>query len=298
MDDCVATNGGGVEYTEFSCLYSTLGRTYLGFEAYYDPIPVLKWMQGHNSVPIIACVLYGALIGLGKLYMRDRESWKWRRTLAMWNLGLSVFSWIGMARTLPQLVHNLWTMSLRDNLCTNPEITYGSGSTGLWVQLFVLSKFPELFDTFFIVIHKKPLIFLHWYHHITVLLYCWHSYVSTSPSGVFFVVMNYSVHASMYGYYFLMAMKLKPKWFNPIIITCFQISQMIVGVIVTLLAFYYYNTDTNKESPCQIQKENNVAAFLMYGSYLFLFLQFFIRRYYSVKATTVRPATAGTKKKV
>ena len=60
---------------------------------------------------------------------------------------------------------------------------------------------------------------------------------------------------------------------------------MIVGVIVTILAFHYYNTDKNEENPCQIQKENNVAAFLMYGSYLFLFLQFFFRRYYSVKAT-------------
>jgi elongation of very long chain fatty acids protein 6 len=137
----------------------------------------------------------------------------------------------------------------------------------------------ELIDTFFIVIHKKPLIFLHWYHHITVLLYCWHSYVTTSPPGISFVVMNYSVHASMYGYYFLMAMKLRPKWFNPMIITGFQISQMVVGVAVTLVGFYYYNTD----SECRIEKENNTAAFVMYGSYLFLFLQFFIGRYFAPK---------------
>ena len=87
----------------------------------------------------------------------------------------------------------------------------------------------------------------------------------------------------MYGYYFLMAIRMKPKWFNPMIITCFQISQMIVGVAVTLLAFYYYMTDANAEEPCKIQKENNVAAFVMYGSYLFLFLQFFIGRYFKIK---------------
>ena len=140
----------------------------------------------------------------------------------------------------------------------------------------------ELFDTFFIVIHKKPLIFLHWYHHITVLLYCWHSYVTTSPPGIFFVVMNYSVHASMYGYYFLMAMRLRPKWFNPMIITTFQISQMVVGVAVTMLGFYYYS----KDPKCKIENENNTAAFVMYGSYLFLFLQFFIGRYFKPKAAT------------
>lgn len=137
----------------------------------------------------------------------------------------------------------------------------------------------ELVDTFFIVIHKKPLIFLHWYHHITVLLYCWHSYVTTSPPGIFFVVMNYSVHATMYGYYFLMAMRWRPKWLNPIIITAAQISQMVVGVAVTLIGFYYYKTDPS----CRISAENNTAAFVMYGSYLFLFLQFFVGRYVQPK---------------
>jgi elongation of very long chain fatty acids protein 6 len=157
----------------------------------------------------------------------------------------------------------------------------------MMTSCFLTSSLPvysELIDTFFIVIHKKPLIFLHWYHHITVLLYCWHSYVTTSPPGIFFVTMNYSVHASMYGYYFLMAMKLRPKWFNPIIITGFQISQMVVGVVVTVLGFYFYSTD--KE--CKIEKENNTAAFVMYGSYLFLFLQFFIGRYFKPKVTIIK----------
>lgn len=145
----------------------------------------------------------------------------------------------------------------------------------------------ELIDTLFIVIHKKKLIFLHWYHHITVLLYCWHSYVTTSPPGIFFVVMNYTVHASMYFYYFLMAMKWKPKWMNPMLITSMQISQMVVGVAVTLAGFYYYKTDPS----CEIEAENNTAAFVMYGSYLFLFLQFFIGRYVEPKVTFQKKKT-------
>jgi elongation of very long chain fatty acids protein 6 len=74
--------------------------------------------------------------------MRNRQAWNWRNSMALWNLGLSLFSWIGMFRTAPQLGHNLMTMSLRDNFCLDPRSSYGSGSTGLWVQLFVLSKFP------------------------------------------------------------------------------------------------------------------------------------------------------------
>ena len=192
---------------------------------------------------------------------------------------LSTFSWIGLIRTFPQLVHNLKTYSIEEVFCNDPESAFGSGSTGLWVQLFILSKFPELFDTFFIVIHKKDLIFLHWYHHVTVLLYCWHAYVSSAPTGLFFCVMNYAVHAIMYGYYFLMAMKMKPKWLKSHYITIAQISQMIGGVIVTVLSFYFYNKHEGDRSRCFIQKQNNLAAFVMYGSYLFLFCQFFFMKY-------------------
>lgn len=149
--------------------------------------------------------------------------------------------------------------------------------------------FSELFDTLFIVVHKKPLIFLHWYHHITVLLYCWHSYVTSAPPGIFFVTMNYGVHAIMYFYYFLMAVKKKPKWMNAMVITVAQISQMIVGVAVTILGFYYSAKHANDDG-CLVKKENNIAAFIMYGSYLFLFLQFFVARYVknSLKAKKIK----------
>ena len=99
------------------------------------------------------------------------------------------------------------------------------------------SKIPELFDTFFIVARQSPLIFLHWYHHVTVLLYCWHSYATEAPQALYFIAMNYSVHAIMYMYYFLM-MIAKPdsglkKFLKSIagMITAMQLSQMVVGII-------------------------------------------------------------------
>ena len=112
------------------------------FEKYYDPIPVSNWMVGHPLLPIVTCVLYAVLIVAGQAYFDTRERWHWRYTMAAWNLFLSVFSFIGMLRTSVHLVHNLTTRSVHDNFCHNPQEAYGSGSTGLWVQLFILSKFP------------------------------------------------------------------------------------------------------------------------------------------------------------
>ena len=48
-----------------------------------------------------------------------------------------------------------------------------SSVSSLWTYLFTMSKVPELMDTVFIVLRKQPLIFLHWYHHITVLIFTW-----------------------------------------------------------------------------------------------------------------------------
>ena len=120
--------------------------------------------------------------------------------------------------------------------------------------------------------------------------------MNKAPAGIFFIAMNYAVHGIMYGYYFLMAMKIKPKWMNAMFITAAQISQMVVGVTITVLSFYHYKTDRNiEENPCWIKRENNTAAFIMYGSYFFLFLQFFLGRY--LKKSGAKADIRDSKKK-
>merc|ERR1719331_1721602 len=180
-----------------------------------------------------------------------------------------------MVRTWPHVMYNLWAFDLEKTLCNYPTYMYGQGATGMWVQFFIFSKIPELFDTFFIVARKKPLVFLHWYHHITVLLFCWHSYVTQSPGGIYFAAMNYAVHALMYGYYFLMAARMLPKWFPAGIVTISQISQMVVGVVLTVLSTRYYASSKT----CDVKIDNLIAGGLMYFSYFLLFVHFAIERY-------------------
>ena len=142
-------------------------------------------------------------------------------------------------------------------------------------MLFIYSKVPELIDTVFIVLRKKPLLFLHWYHHVTVLLYCWHAFATLAGTGLYFVAMNYSVHAVMYGYYCLQALKMLPRSFPTVLITIAQIAQMFVGTGVCISAWYFKLS----EVPCHNETTNLVAGGLMYASYLYLFCDFAFGRY-------------------
>lgn len=266
---------GGSVGVEFTCLFPSISSFYTSFETHYDPTTALEFMKNNNYIPYVAIVIYLTAISLGQRYMRNREPFQCKNQLAAWNLFLCLFAVMGTLRTLPHIIYNMYTMTFRDIMCVPPAETFGVGSTGLWVQMFVLSKFPEFFDTFFIVIHKKPLLFLHWYHHITVALYCWNAFVNERASGLFFIGMNYSLHALMYGYYFLSIIKMKPSWLKASFITKAQILQMFIGIFLSIVAYRFSIIDSN----CYVKTELNVAAFLMYGSYFFLYCKYYFEKY-------------------
>ena len=220
--------------------------------------------------------------------MKTRERFDLRNNLAMWNAFLCIFSFCGAIRTVPHLLFNLTNMSLAQTMTTYAAADWGDGATGLWVQLFIFSKIPELWDTFYIVARQRPLLFLHWYHHVTVLLYCWHSYATEAPQALYFVAMNYSVHAIMYGYYCLMALKMKPAWVPPVLITVAQLSQMVVGTAVQCFSMWLYYKQGDASN---MNFSNLVAGAVMYGSYFALFFQFFWNRFV-VKAKASAKAKA------
>ena len=150
----------------------------------------------------------------------------------------------------------------------------------LWSWLFCLSKMPELGDTFFIVLRKQPLIFLHWYHHVTVLLYTWYSCIEISGYSRWFTIVNSFIHSWMYSYYALKAMGFKlPKWFA-MTITILQIAQMFWGIFVTISAYYYAYI---AQIQCNVLVKNLTFTTLMYLSYLMLFINFFKQTYFSDK---------------
>jgi len=116
------------------------------YELEYNPVPLRDWMVLNSPwFPLAACALYGLFIVFGQAYFSTRPPWNLRPLLALWNLSLSVFSFIGVVRILPVMAHIYSNYSWEENFCIDPESHYGSGTTGLWIQLFILSKVPYVY---------------------------------------------------------------------------------------------------------------------------------------------------------
>ena len=231
------------------------------------------------TVCLYATVIYLALVFQGRKWMQNRKPFNLRKPLILWNVGLAVFSTMGTVSCLPTVLHALFNYGVNHAVCFSD--IWDVASVSLWCYLFGLSKLLELGDTAFIVLRKTPLTFLHWYHHVTVLVYTMYGLTDPNAVGTIFGGMNYFVHSLMYSYYAGRAMGVRiPRWMAQII-TILQLSQMFVGVYVTLLAFY--NDRSGRVPGCTIRNDLMCMATAMYFSYALLFLHFFYTKYCSSK---------------
>ena len=179
------------------------------------------------------------------------------------------------------------------SLCkTSEEAPWGEdlpilpGQAGMWAYVFCMSKLPELGDTLFIVLRKQKLIFLHWYHHITVMMYCYFRYGYCSSGDQWFIVMNYFVHSIMYLYYAIRASGhiRPPKWVN-MLITSLQLIQMITGLWINTYIYINIVADPHFYCDGKIEKDrvSIYLTFAMYFSYFVLFAHFFYVTYMTTK---------------
>ena len=247
----------------------------------FDGAVWTRWTSHNWQLPLVAVALYLAGIVTLQSVMTHRAPMKLPLLTAGWNFGLALFSLAGALVTVPELLlgseGGLLTRGFYASVCMH-SVSYGCGPVGIFVALFIYSKFFELFDTVLLILRKAPVIPLHWYHHASVLLYCWHSYAARIGTGLWYAAMNYCVHALMYFYFGLTqcgpgAKKLAKKF--SMLITLLQLSQMVVGITVTVSSVVYHVHGAT----CYVPIANSIIGLGMYTSYFVLFFALFSARY-------------------
>ena len=75
-------------------------------------------------------------------------------------------------RVVPERWYVVCTHGWVHSVCALESYT---GPVALWRScLFVLSKIALLGDSMFIILRKQDLSVLHWWHHISTLVYTWY----------------------------------------------------------------------------------------------------------------------------
>lgn len=224
-------------------------------------------------------VLYVLMVFLGPQAMKNREPFRLKYVTAAWNLLLSIFSAGGTIGVVTLLMYLLEDRGFYQTTCWFDKAIVYDGELSFWLFAFLLSKIPEMIDTVLLVLQKKPIIFLHWYHHLTVMIFCWYGGRSLIPSGFWFAGMNYAVHTVMYGYYFLCSIGMR-RFIRPVapLITGAQLLQMVVGTGVVMYTFYHTYVS---EYGCGVDRRTIRMGVMMYGSYFVLFASLFAHLYLS-----------------
>ena len=141
-------------------------------------------------------------------------------------------------------------------------------------------------DTIFIVLRKQQLIFLHYYHHLVTMLFCWyanqHGILLANCGPFYFSLMNYGVHMTMYAHYALRAMGMRIPGFLSMAITIAQIVQMVGGMTV----LYFMGICPIVDLPLQY------FGWGLYFSFFLLFVWFFLNRYIFPSAAKPKNAAA------
>ncbi|KAF9092162.1 hypothetical protein BGX23_004562 [Mortierella sp. AD031] len=248
-------------------------------------------------------VTYFIVIFGGRQIMKSQEAFKLKPLFILHNFLLTIAS----GTLLLLFIENLVPILARNGLF------YAICDQGAWTQrlellyyLNYLVKYWELADTVFLVLKKKPLEFLHYFHHSMTMILCFvqlggYTSVSWVP-----ITLNLTVHVFMYYYYMRSAAGVRIWWKQ--YLTTMQIVQFVLDLGFIYFCSYTYFAYTYFPHFPNVGKCAGTEGAALFGcgllsSYLLLFINFY-RLTYNAKTkaakergTNLTPKTPKADKK-
>ena len=141
--------------------------------AHFDAHGAQAFFASTTPLPAAVIALYLVLVRAGPRWMASRPPFKLQTTARVWNVCVALFSIMGAYHCVPHLASQIFAHGFWYSTCADVYELAGSGHVALWAVLFTWSKLFELFDTALLVLRKRQLIPLHWFHHASVIAFAW-----------------------------------------------------------------------------------------------------------------------------
>ncbi|KAJ1967415.1 Fatty acyl-CoA elongase/Polyunsaturated fatty acid specific elongation enzyme [Dimargaris xerosporica] len=256
-----------------------------GYEAASGvPAASFKYVRGvtplsTNFEAFSLMVVYLTVIFGGQWLMKNFKPIRANLLFQIHNFFLTVVS-LGLLLLFIEQVYPMYRAhGLLFTICSDDAWTQ---KLELLYYLNYLTKYYELVDTVFLVLRKKKLEFLHYYHHSLTMILCFTQLNGRTSVSYVPITLNLLVHVFMYYYYWRASCGVRIWWKK--YLTLLQITQFIIDLgfvyfcTYTYFAATYYPFMPNMGA-CAGTESSALFGCLLLSSYLLLFLQFFGKTY-------------------
>jgi len=225
-----------------------------------------------------ALVSYLAIIfGIQEL-MKTRQPLRLNALFQLHNIILTLGSGLLLVCMAEEVIPLIWRTGLFDSACSPKSWT---PRLEFYYIINYYFKYLELLDTVFLVLKKKPLAFLHVYHHAVTAFLCFTQLNGRTSISWVVIGLNLAVHVLMYYYYYATAGGKKIWWKK--YLTTMQITQFVIDLFAVYFGTYarlatkYWNLSAPGD--CAGTEASALFGCGVLTSYLFLFIKFYIDTY-------------------
>ncbi|CAN8072564.1 unnamed protein product [Agarophyton chilense] len=247
-------------------------RTWLAdwrFEPGLTPFSRWQW-------PVLAVVAYFTIIYALQRAMATKKPLDIPEFLFFHNFSLCMASFLlGLWLTYALATAHRSGLSPHEVLCSRRMYEDGHLQMIYYINMFY--KVWEFVDTFLLALRKKPIAFLHAYHHAATLFLTWNQLIEHSSPQWVPIVINLWIHVLMYYYYAMSALRIRIWWKKHL--TTLQILQFIVDVGAVGYAYTTFILSGFDENVCYGTTKGALVGLGILTSYLLLFIRFYMQTY-------------------
>jgi len=226
-----------------------------------------------------ALVSYLAIIFGTREIMKSRPPQKLNALFRVHNVVLSAGSLILLVLMMEEVLPRMWRDGIFNAMCADSSWT---PSLEFYYMINYYFKYLELLDTVFLALKKKPLAFLHVFHHSATAMLCFTQLNGKTSVSWVVISLNLTVHVIMYYYYYASAGGAKIWWKK--YLTSMQIIQFVIDLFVVYFGTYSHFTHAYypglpRIGNCAGTESAAVFGCVLLTSYLGLFINFYIQTY-------------------